>query len=166
MVEPSLMQLCHLLYYRWWGGDGRILWPKKGDPRYIIFGLRIYHFLNGVGEGGCWLSHPWCSHVVFRLMVEGDDCMIMQPYNQKLNSTICYQLIVINVERERSKIISLKLCLSWTPPLSHSILTFGSLPPHITQLSLSKPTPPPPIGEWYDFWTLPKRGGGEARRRF
>ena len=39
-------------------------------------------------------------------------------HNQKLNSTICYRRIVI-VERERSKIISLKLCLSWTtPPIS------------------------------------------------
>ena len=62
-------------------------------------------------------------------MVEGDDCMIMQPYNQKLNSTICYQLIVINVERERSKIISLKLCLSWTPP-------------YLTQFSISGHPPP------------------------
>ena len=49
MVEPSLMKPSRLLDYRWWGDDVRIMWPKNGDPRYIIFGFRIYNFLNGGG---------------------------------------------------------------------------------------------------------------------
>ena len=39
--------------------------------------------------------------------------------------------------RDSSNIISLKFCLSWTPPLSHSVITFGSNPPPYLSLFIT-----------------------------
>ena len=51
------------------GGDVRIMGPKNGDPRYIIFGFRIYNFLNG--GRGVLVEPSLMQTCCFRLMVEG-----------------------------------------------------------------------------------------------